>query len=154
MPRLNFFDCVVLPLSNILTVKFPLQQQVHFMPFDFQDQPIHYGPAKGQLRSSVAFHVNGTCGETCWWWCGVPAPTMQTLVSFWACFGSVFVLTAVTTTTINADGIVFCIVLPLECPWSRSPCGIPSPVHLYMRAALWALRQLPKASFRCFLLQA
>jgi hypothetical protein len=105
---------VSLPLSNILTVKFPLQQQVHFMPFDFQDQPIHYGPAKGQLRSSVAFHVNGTCVETCWWWCGVPAPTMQTLVSFWACFGAVFVWTAVTTTMINANGIVFAFFFDVD----------------------------------------
>ena len=41
---------------------------LHFMPFDFQDQPIYYAPAKGQLRSAVAFHVNGTyrSEDACW----------------------------------------------------------------------------------------
>ena len=39
---------------------------------------------------------------------------MQTLVSFWACFGAVFVWTAVTATMINANGIVFAFFFDVD----------------------------------------
>ena len=31
---------------------------LHFMPFDFQDQPITWGTSKGQIRSPLQMEVN------------------------------------------------------------------------------------------------